>query len=162
VDSLRFNIVPGTIEHLNDCKEAWIKSELGRVYYSSDEYLTSCLLESINQKQIYIALDESNNCLGYICIVFRGAFYEFPYCRSLAVKENYRGKGIGSALLKYYEQIGFLNFKKLFILVSDFNHRAKKLYEKMGYIQIGMVPDLFKKGIAEYIMVKFKPEDDFA
>lgn len=153
-----YRIIPGTIKYLTDCKDAWLNSELGRAYFKSDEDLTSALINAIENQEIFIALDGSGNCLGYICIAIKGAFCEFPYCRSLAVKESNRGMGVGTTLLNYYEKIGFKNADKLFILVSDFNKRAKKLYEKLGYLQVGSVPNLFKEGITEYIMVKDQRE----
>lgn len=32
--------------------------------------------------------------------------------------------------------------------------KAKRLYDKMGYIEVGRIPDLYKKGVAEIIMMK--------
>lgn len=152
-------IVTGTFKHLKDCKEALRDSKLGQAYYVSDELLTSVLTEGFNKREIFVALDESNQFLGHIWIALKGAFYDFPYCRSLAVKKEYRGQGVGTALLRYYEQVGFTTATRLFILVSDFNQKAKKLYERLGYIQVGLIPNLFKNGIAEHILVKFGPED---
>lgn len=158
VSYLDYKIIIGTTKHLSDCKEALANSELGEVYYSSEEVITAFLTEGITQQQIYVAVDESGNCLGYIWIVLKGAFYKFPYCRSLAVKEEYRGSGVGSALLKHYERIGFAASDRIFIMASDFNTGAKRLYETKGFIKVGLVPDLFENGVAENILVKYKPK----
>lgn len=152
---MELRIVPGTTEHLFDCKEAFRDSELGEAYYS-EEVATSRLTEALCKGEIFVALDESSHCLGYIWIALKGMFDHFPYCRLLAVRKECRGRGIGTALVKYYEMVGFANSTKLFILVSDFNSRAKKLYERLGYKQVGFIPDLFKNGVSEYILVKFK------
>ena len=36
---------------------------------------------------------------------------------------------------------------KYFLTVDDFNPRAKKLYENLGYQCVGELPDFYKKGI---------------
>ncbi|MFZ5644895.1 MAG: GNAT family N-acetyltransferase [Bacillota bacterium] len=153
---MEIRIVSGTIDHLPDCKEALRNSQLGEVYYTSDEILTSRLAEGMTKGEIHVALDENNQCLGYIWIALRGAFYDFPYCRSLAVRKDCRGRGVGTALLEYYEKVGFAKAARIFMLVSDFNERARKLYESLGYRQVGLMPDLFKEGVAEFILMKAK------
>jgi len=159
---LELRILPGTVEHLSDCIEALRNSELGEVYYHPEDELRVGFTEGFSKGEIFVALDEGNNCLGYIWIALSGAFYGFPYCRNIAIKKNWRGRGIGSALLRYYEKVGFENSNRLFILVSDFNHDAPKLYERLGYEHVGVIPNLFKMGVSENILVKFGSEDDIA
>ena len=154
---MEIRIVTGKIKHLYECIEAYQCSELGEVYAHTAEQLTSVMTQGFTKGEIFVALDETDKCLGYIWITMNGAFYGFPYCISLAVRKEFRGRGVGTALLKYYHQVGFENSTRLFILVSDFNHRAKKLYERIGYKQVGQVPDFFKDGVSELILVKYKP-----
>lgn len=159
---MEVRILPGTVEHLSDCIEALRNSDLGEVYFHPEDELRAGFSEGFSNGEIFVALDESNRCLGYIWVALRGAFYGFPYCRNIAVKKNWRGKGIGTALLKYYEKMGFKDSNRLFILVSDFNIEAKKLYERLGYKPVGVIPNLFKTGVSEQILVKFGSEDDIA
>lgn len=152
-------IVPGSVEYLSECIDALRNSELGEVYYHPEDELRVGFTDGFIKGEIFVALDEANKCLGYIWIALSGAFYGFPYCRSIAVKKDQRRRGIATALLNYYEKIGFENSNRLFILVSDFNHDAQGLYEKLGYMKVGVIPDLFKKGVSEHILVKFGSED---
>ena len=147
-------IVPGDSKYLTDCKEAYKNSELGEAYSPSDDALSFRLLEGMGKREIYVALDKSDRCIGYIWIALRGAFYHFPYCPGLAVRKEYRGRGVGTALLEHYEKAGFEYSDRIFILVSDFNLKARKLYERLGYKQVGLLPDFFKEGIAEHILMK--------
>jgi len=156
---MELRIVPGTSQYLDDCKEAYKNSELGEAYFSSEADLTFRLMEGIGKREIFVALDEGNRCMGYIWMALRGAFYDFPYCPGLAVRKEYRGRGVGSALLRHYEKAGFEYSDRIFILVSDFNLKARKLYERLGYKQVGLIPDLFEEGISELILVKYRPED---
>jgi len=46
------------------------------------------------------------------------------------------------------------DISKLFLVVGDFNLRAKKLYKKIGYSEIGDIPNLYKYGITKCVMIK--------
>ncbi|MDA8097541.1 MAG: GNAT family N-acetyltransferase [Clostridia bacterium] len=155
---MKYRIVQGTVEYLADCLEAFQDSDLGRNYASSPELLSSKLTDGFSKGELFVALDEADQYLGHVWIVPRGGFDNFPYCRILAVKSEFRGRGIGTALLRYFEETGFQKSDRLFILVSDFNSGAKRLYERLGYKQVGCVPDLFKNGIAECILVKYRTD----
>ena len=80
----------------------------------------------------------------------------FPYLSILAVKRKHRGRGIGKKLLDKFEDIGFENSDIIFLLVSDFNKKAKALYKEIGYKKVGSIPDLFKKGVTESLLMKQK------
>jgi ribosomal protein S18 acetylase RimI-like enzyme len=41
-------------------------------------------------------------------------------------------------------------------VVADFNPQAKKFYKDLGYKEVGVIPDLYKSGISEYIMMKLR------
>ncbi|MBQ7782815.1 MAG: hypothetical protein IJ368_02495 [Oscillospiraceae bacterium] len=43
---------------------------------------------------------------------------------------------------------------KYFLTVDDFNVNAKKIYERLGYQCVGLLPDFYKKGIDCYVMMK--------
>lgn len=159
---LDIRILSGTLEHLQACRDAYINSKLGQVYSPPDDLLKSRLAEGIKKGEIFVAVDEDDQCLGFIWIDLRGAFNQFPYCKTLAVRQQYRSQGIGTTLLNYFEKVGFTNATRIFILVSDFNQGAQQLYKRLGYTNVGLIPNLFKKGVSEHILIKFKPEDDIA
>jgi ribosomal protein S18 acetylase RimI-like enzyme len=152
------SIVRGDHGHLEDCVEALVHSELAQVYYPTKENAEVRLKEGIEKQEIYVALDERSKCVGYIWFAPSKMFYYFPYVRQIAVRHELRGRGIGRKLLSFAEDTAFKDWPKLFLTVSDFNSRAKKLYENTGYKQVGFVPDLFTEGVAEYVMVKLRPE----
>ena len=70
------------------------------------------------------------------------------------MKEEYRGFGIGRRLLKFFEDSETRRPSKLFLVVADFNPDAERLYESVGYREIGVIPDLYKKGVTEHLMMK--------
>lgn len=72
----------------------------------------------------------------------------------LAVKEEYRNRGIGKALLDYSERIAHEMADKFFLVVADYNPDAKRFYERNGYRQVGVIPNLYRPGVTEYMMEK--------
>ncbi|HVN57029.1 MAG TPA: GNAT family N-acetyltransferase [Bacteroidales bacterium] len=77
-----------------------------------------------------------------------------PYLKSIVVESRFRSKGVGSALLEHAEGYFRESFRHFFMCVSSFNPRAKALYEKLGYKQVGELKDYILEGESELIMHK--------
>jgi RimJ/RimL family protein N-acetyltransferase len=57
-------------------------------------------------------------------------------------EESGRGKGIGHLALQYLEeQIRLQGLKRIELGVFEFNANAIKLYQKLGYVEIGRIQD---------------------
>jgi ribosomal protein S18 acetylase RimI-like enzyme len=147
------NIVQAGYEHLNDCVLALENSELGRVYFSQEGKANKAISEGITKQEIFVALDNKGLCLGFIWYIPYGAFHGFPYLHIIAIKEEYRNLGLGKELLDYFESV-IVQSSKFFLVVADFNPKAKKLYEKCGYVEVGVIPNLYKTGVTEFLMMK--------
>lgn len=76
-----------------------------------------------------------------------------PYVASVAVAEGARGRGVGGALLGATEA-RYPQARFVFLCVSDFNVRARALYERLGYRLVGTLPDYVADGRAELLMAK--------
>jgi ribosomal protein S18 acetylase RimI-like enzyme len=74
----------------------------------------------------------------------------------LLVKESFQGKGIGKLLLKYFEDDLTSKYNKVFLMVADQNEKAKAIYLKSGYKQVGVLEDFYIDGITEILMRKDK------
>jgi len=151
---MEIKIVKGNMDYINDCEDALLNSELGRRYFTEKGRAKRSLEEGIENGEIYIAIDNNNNCKGFIWLILNGIFHSFPYIHIVAVKEESRNQGIGKKLLEFVEDICFKDYAKLFLVVGDFNLRAKKLYKKIGYSEIGDIPNLYRDGITECLMIK--------
>lgn len=57
-------------------------------------------------------------------------------------EESARGKGLGVLAMQYLEEeIRKAGYKRIELGVFEFNLPAQKLYQKMGYTEIGRIPD---------------------
>ena len=143
----------GSEQYLKDCKDALCQSKLGEKYFSLPGSAENVILEGIRRENLYVALI-GEECVGFTYIIPNGVFHSFPYLHIIAVKEEYRNKGIGRTLLHYSENIAYEMADKLFLVVADYNPDAKRFYERNGYQQVGKIPDLYRPGVTEYMMEK--------
>lgn len=122
-------------------------------YFQSEESRKNAVMEGINKGTLYVALCDGE-CAGFAYVILEGAFHAYHYLHLIAIREEYRGKGIGKKLLEFIETMVFKTRDKIFLLVGDYNPGAKVFYEKLGYQYIGTIPSLYRKGIDEYLMMK--------
>lgn len=155
---MEITIVKGSTDYINDCEEALVSSELGIRYFSKEGSARKALEQGFAKEEIYIATDINNNCMGFIWFILDGIFHKFPYLHIVAVKKESRNQGIGEKLLKFIEDICFKDNTKLFLVVAGFNPDAKRLYERIGYLEVGAIPNLYREGITEYLMMKLREE----
>jgi ribosomal protein S18 acetylase RimI-like enzyme len=146
------SIIKAENKHLNDCIIALQKSELGRIYFSTENKALNAISEGMGKGEISVAINGDNIVLGFMWIIENGVFHSFPYLHIVAVKEEFRGLGIGREFLNYMERV--CNSSKLFLVVADFNPDAKKFYIKNGFKEVGRIPDLYKNGVTEFLMMK--------
>ncbi len=144
----------GSERHLKDCRDALCRSALGERYFSSPGSAEDAILEGIRRENLYAAFI-GEECVGFTYIIPKGAFHSFPYLHLLVVKEEYRNRGIGKALLDYSENIAYEMADRLFLVVADYNPGAKRFYERNGYQQLGEIPNLYRPGVTEYMMAKY-------
>lgn len=155
---MEIRIVKGSSEFLNDCEDALVNSELGAQYFSNEGSARKSLQEGFSRDEIYVALDNDNHCRGFFWYINDGIFHSFPYLHIIAIKPDSRGHGIGKELMRFFEDLCFDDKSKVFLVVADFNPKAKKLYESIGYVEVGTIPSLYRKGITEHLMMKARPE----
>lgn len=96
---------------------------------------------------------EGGTPLGFVLLRPRGVAGS-PYLVSIAVDPGARGRGTGSALLAFVEQRFRPAHRHLFLCVSSFNERARRLYERQGFRMVGELPDYIIDGASEILMHK--------
>lgn len=137
---------------LNECMETFRESSLNQAY---DGQVLDWIKTGLQRNELWGAKTSSGEIVAIMWVEENGFFHEYPYLALICVKNTYQGQGIGTFLLTIYEAIArSLGKKKITLMVGDFNINAKKLYERMGYKEVGKVEAAYMPEIAEYIMLK--------
>ncbi|MDR2181733.1 MAG: GNAT family N-acetyltransferase [Treponema sp.] len=89
---------------------------------------------------------------GCLLLEMRGQLKGFM--RALCVDPVFRGKSIGTKMITLIEKRVFKESPNFFVMVSSFNTGAKKLYERLGFSEAGLLKDYVVKGSDEYLMRK--------
>lgn len=146
-----FNLLHGSNEYLYVCVNALMHSELGRHYFVKRDDAVHAIEEGLLTESFYVATRDGEFA-GFLYFLPNGAFHSYPYLHLFVVNEEMRGQGIGHLMIKAWESL--VDRDTLFLCVSDFNPNAKRFYEKNGFIQVGELPDLYRSGTTEYLMMK--------
>ena len=123
--------------------DPWIT--YGRDY----EACLGSLRQPINE--IYVAV-EQDEVRGFVSVVMEGALT--GYIRVLCVDPDTRGQGLGTQLLAFAEERILREAPNVFLFVSEFNTRARALYERLGYEKVAEMRDYIQRGYAEVLMRK--------
>lgn len=111
------------------------------------------LFKSMADDTIYIA-ELTNEPVGFITIRPHGVGNFGAYIRMIAVDEEFRGQGIGTKLLTFATDLIKELTPNLFLICSVENIKAQALYERVGFVKVGVMPDLVVKGHDEILYRK--------
>jgi ribosomal protein S18 acetylase RimI-like enzyme len=100
---------------------------------------------------VWVARRSATPC-GFIVIHPRGVAGS-PYIASVVVAPGFQGQGIGAGLVLAAER-HFPAARNIFLCVSDFNPRARALYERLGYAVVAEFDDYVTDGVTEFLMRK--------
>ena len=120
----------------------------------SAERAATLLTAAVEAGDTVLVLDHDGAIDGFAWIDRRGAFGRSSYLRMIAVAPARRGTGLGSQLIEAFEAIAGAEGPDAFLLVSDFNTDAQRLYRRLGYVEVGRLPEYVMSGVAEVIMWK--------
>ncbi len=112
----------------------------------------ACLRVMLDEtRERYVAY-RGRDLAGLLVLNLRGAFV--GYIQTVCAAAQARGTGVGTALVAFAEERIFREFRNVFICVSDFNHGARRLYERLGYRLVGELVDYVVAGHSELLLRK--------
>jgi D-amino-acid oxidase len=134
IDS-RISIRPAeSTEEVERCAEMMFSTDpWRRLSYTRERCLR---VLSQNKSNLYVSISDNNELLGFISAMPEGVGRE-PLIEYLCVEGEHRSKGIGTLLVKFFEQQLFPNARNMYLFVSDINPRAAELYQRLDYLPIG-------------------------
>ena len=104
----------------------------------------------------YIAVDRNGNSVVWISISASDAHIDgLPNITLLGVKDSARGRGIGQMLISFYVDVMTqLGCEECAVVVNDWNPRARKLYDSLGFKLRKSYEDPFIGGFVNHVLVK--------
>jgi len=126
--------------------EPWIT--LGRTLEQS------LAIVSDREREVYVAVCDAEGAAiaGFVIIQMTGAFV--GYLQTVALREDWRSRGLGRRLITFAEERILRDSPNVFLCVSSFNHRARALYERLGYETVGELKDYIVRGHSEWLLRK--------
>jgi ribosomal protein S18 acetylase RimI-like enzyme len=118
--------------------------------------LEECLESLLPNQSIRVFAQMAFDEVVAFMAVLPGGFAEEPMVEYLCVAEEARGNGLGTAFMEYFEGTLYPDAINYYLLVSDINVGAKRLYERLGYRQVGLLEDFNLPRQQEIIMRKTK------
>jgi ribosomal-protein-alanine N-acetyltransferase len=112
----------------------------------------ACLRVALDEtRERYVAC-EGDRLAGLLILNLKGGFV--GYIQTVCAAPEYRGKGVGTTLVEFAEELIFRDHRNVFICVSDFNSGARRLYERLGYRLVGELTDYIVSGHSELLLRK--------
>lgn len=102
-------------------------------------------------KEVYV-MQAANKLIGFAIIQTCGSFK--GYIQTLCIDDEYRGRGFGTKMLFFCEELILKVSPNIFICVSSFNTGALRLYQQFGFTLVGELPNFIKEGFSELLLRK--------
>ena len=102
-------------------------------------------------REVYVAV-LGGEVVGFTILRMEGVFV--GYIQTVGVMPGWRNRGIGTRLIDFAERRIFERFPNVFLCVSSFNKEARRLYERLGYDEVGELRDFIVPGHSEILMRK--------
>ena len=144
----------------SDDDREWAASLMAR----SDPWITlgrgleACRRACFDPQYLVYVARRGGDRLGFVRLHPAGVAGS-PYLASIAVAEHARSQGVGAALLDFTEQLFRERARHLFLCVSSFNTRARALYERRGFEQVGELKGYVIDDASEILMHKWLRRD---
>ena len=140
------HIDPQSITEIEACSSMMAGSSPWKDLFFSYE---QCLgLLTSNGVSVHCVLDEGL-VVAFIATVSQ-SFGGEPMIEYVCVREDRRNNGLGTQLIAFFEDQLFPLADNLYMFVSDINPRALALYQRLGYVIVGELPDYNLPNQTEY------------
>jgi ribosomal protein S18 acetylase RimI-like enzyme len=148
------NVRPMTTDDITPLARLMASSPLWQRYNVTEASTARRLSDGLAQGMTIAVAEIEGEPVGFVWYVEHGAFNRSGYIMLIGVKPGMQGRGIGQALMEHAEKVLHASSQDVFLLVSDFNHAAQRFYARLGYQQVGAIPDYVIPGVTELVFHK--------
>lgn len=102
----------------------------------NDRYISKQLIKNkLKEKEIMMAKDQDNKIIGWLRYSY---FWDnTPFINMIYLNENYRNKGLGKELVRFWETEMKSKGYELVMTSTLSNEQAQHFYRKLGYKDSG-------------------------
>jgi ribosomal protein S18 acetylase RimI-like enzyme len=136
------------------CARLMAQSPLWQRYAVTEASAAGRFEQGLSRLAMIVVAEQDGAIAGFIWCEPRGAFARSGYIVLIGVQPDLRSQGVGQALMAHAEGELFSVVDDIFLLVSDFNQGAQRFYQRLGYRQVGSIPDYVVLGVTELIYHK--------
>lgn len=123
----------------------------------NDPYPANVLVDIYNLGAGFLVAQEDNIVVGYIIFWIR--FEDEGHIISIAVDQKYHRRKIGSHLVETALEIfKKYNVKNIHLEVRKGNRKARKFYQKLGFVEKNHLIDYYEDGEDAVVMEKLMEE----
>jgi ribosomal protein S18 acetylase RimI-like enzyme len=138
----------GTPEQIAVCAAFMARSSpWDKLFFSEQQCAASLQQPAL---RLHGAVSAKGEILGFLASLAAGIGFE-PMIEYLCVQEQFRGRGIGTNLVGFFEEELFPEADNLYLFVSDINPQAIRLYVRLGYLPVGALPNFNLEGQTEFL-----------
>lgn len=137
-------------KHNNEVKivDEELEMHKGFITQYNDEYKKTHNLDVLEKEVLFVALEENEFCGAALSKIYQ----DYMHVHLLAVKQEHRGKGIATELMRLSEEYA-IDHKLESIDLGTTGFQAKPFYENLGY-KVVFVRDNYPHGYKCYTLYK--------
>jgi ribosomal protein S18 acetylase RimI-like enzyme len=140
-------------EDLRFCAGLMARSAPWRTLFFSEE---QCMVNLSNPLMtVHLAVSAAGVRFAFLATLPMGLGSE-PLLEYVCVHEDHRNAGIGTKLIAYFEAQMYGDAANVYLFVSDINPDAVRLYERLGYERVGVLPNYNLVAQTEYLYRKYR------
>lgn len=149
------HVVKGDDSRIEEYCAVFNDSPLYDHYFKDDfDLLCNWIRKAVSKGELYTAIASDGSVKGVMHMTMEG-MCGLPYLNLLGIEKRSRGMGVGTMLVNVFigvaEAKGYPN---MFIMTSEFNVRARKLYQSLGFKKCCLLQSVFKPNINEYLFMR--------
>ena len=110
-----------------------VRPYVERIWGWDEDYQRNDFDNDFSAIDQFHVIESDGNFAGFLQCYFDHPFYEIVEIHLLP---EYRGKGIGSGILRYFQKVCTAKNRKIRIGCFKDNYRAYNLYQNLGFVQM--------------------------
>ena len=136
------------------CAALMLATPLWITYHVTPERARAIFVDAVGGASTGLVAVDGGRVIGFVVYRLRGTFAHSGYILDVGVAGDAQNRGVGTLLMDAAETEILRAGPNVFLLVSAFNTRAQRFYERRGYQRIGEIPDYIQPGTTEVLYRK--------